>query len=44
MVQVIPEIRDNITKGKNWREIADFQIKNYFNLSPEEAKKRWRAS
>ena len=42
MVQVIPEIRNNILKGKSWKEIANYQIKNYFSLSSDEEKKEMK--
>lgn len=36
-VQVIPEIRSGIVANKKWRDIADYQIKEYFTISKTEA-------
>eukprot|EP00825_Cyclidium_porcatum_P052441 TRINITY_DN993_c0_g1_i5.p1 TRINITY_DN993_c0_g1~~TRINITY_DN993_c0_g1_i5.p1 ORF type:complete len:158 (-),score=48.87 TRINITY_DN993_c0_g1_i5:104-577(-) len=36
VVQQLPEIQQIITKNKNWKEIADYQKANYFNLNPEQ--------
>lgn len=42
VVQMIPEIRDGILKGKNWREIAEFQKKTYFEIGEEEIKEEMK--
>ena len=38
MVQQIPEFKNKIYSNKNWKEIAEYQIKHYFNQSKEEMK------
>lgn len=37
VVQQIPELRSKITEGRNWEEIAEFQLENYFNRESEAA-------
>lgn len=43
VVQLLPEIRESIVKSKNWKEIADFQIKTYFDISESEAKEEMKS-
>lgn len=33
IVQMVPELRANIMRDRDWRAIADYQIKNFFNKS-----------
>eukprot|EP00344_Euplotes_crassus_P012687 CAMPEP_0196998690 /NCGR_PEP_ID=MMETSP1380-20130617/4027_1 /TAXON_ID=5936 /ORGANISM="Euplotes crassus, Strain CT5" /LENGTH=347 /DNA_ID=CAMNT_0042415355 /DNA_START=427 /DNA_END=1473 /DNA_ORIENTATION=- len=42
VVQVLPEIREGITKGKDWKEIAEYQTKYYFELSETETKEEMK--
>ncbi|CAI2362202.1 unnamed protein product [Moneuplotes crassus] len=42
VVQVLPEIREGITKGKDWKEIAEYQTKHYFELSETETKEEMK--
>ena len=43
VVQVLPEIRTGILSGKNWKEIAEYQTKNYFVKSDAEAKEEMKS-
>ena len=38
IVQVLPEIRNKILEGKDWRKIAKYQRETYFEISDSEAK------
>ena len=42
VVQVLPEIRNSIIQGKKWKEIADHQCKEYFNLDETKAKEEMK--
>jgi zinc finger MYND domain-containing protein 10 len=43
IVQLLPEIRNGILYKRNWKEIADFQRKTYFELSETEAKEEMKS-
>lgn len=38
IVESIPQIRVGIVKGKDWKEIADYQLKNFFIHDEESLK------
>lgn len=38
IVEVLPELRAKIVNGRNWKEIAKFQIANYFSPDAKQAK------
>ncbi len=38
IVEVLPELRAKIVNGRNWKEIAKFQIVNYFSPDAKQAK------
>ncbi len=31
IVEVLPELRAKIVNGRNWKEIAEYQFKNFFS-------------
>ena len=37
-VQVLPEIRDGIVNGKDWKDIAKYQVEQYFSMTDHEAR------
>ena len=39
IVQQIPEMRTNILKNKDWKAIAEYQMKNFFSPTNEEIQK-----
>merc|ERR1712127_267926 len=38
IVEVLPELRAKIVNGRNWKEIAAYQMKNFFSPDSKQAK------
>ena len=38
IVEVLPELRAKILNGRNWNEIAKYQVKNFFSPDSKQAK------